>query len=135
VSHSGDLVVVAVTAAGPVGVDVELVGGNPIPHLLTSVCSSMEQAYVLTPKDFFTYWVRKEAILKATGEGMRREMTDVVVTRPDSPPCLLSIEGGETPMCSMTSITVDGYTGAVAVLAPRHIKFSFIDAGVSLLQV
>ena len=135
VSHSGDLVVVATTVAGPVGVDVELVGSAPTPHLLAAVCSSVERAFVGTPQEFFTYWVRKEAVLKATGEGMQREMTDVVVTRPDRPPRLLVIEGAETPTCSMTSITVNGYTGAVAVLAARPVTFTFVDAGATLLDV
>jgi 4'-phosphopantetheinyl transferase len=118
-----------------VGVDVELVGGSPTPHLLTAVCSSVERASVLTPQDFFTYWVRKEAVLKATGEGMRREMTDVMVTRPDRQPRVLFIKGAETPTSSMTSISVDGYAGAVAVLAARPITFTFVDAGASLLDV
>ena len=135
VSHTGDLVVVATTVAGPVGVDVELVGLSPTPPLLAAVCSSVERAFVRTPQDFFTYWVRKEAVLKATGEGLQREMTDVVVARPDRPPRLLFIEGAETPTCSMTSITVDGYRGAVAVLAERPVTFTFVDAGASLLDV
>ena len=88
---------------------------------------------MLTPKDFFTYWVRKEAILKATGEGLRREMTDVIVTPPTSPPSLLSIAGDQNPPCSMAAINVDGYAGAVAVLAPHRIRFTMIAEGVSLL--
>jgi 4'-phosphopantetheinyl transferase len=133
VSHSGDLVVVATTAAGPVGVDVELIEGPPSPGLPTSVCTPEEQGYVRTPRDFFTYWVRKEAVLKATGEGLNREMTDVEVTHPQRPPELLSMRGGPTPPCSMASITADGYTGAVAVLAARRVGFTFVDAAVSAL--
>lgn len=131
VSHSSDLVVVALTAAGPVGVDVELIAHPPSRRLLSLVCTPEEQAFVLTAKDFFTHWVRKEAILKATGDGLRRSMTDVMVTPPDSPPCLLSIMGGPAPRCSMTTLNVDGYTGAVAVLTPHRIRFTVID--VSLL--
>jgi 4'-phosphopantetheinyl transferase len=133
VTHSSDLVVVATTAAGPVGVDVELIGGPPSQRLLSSVCTSDEQAFVLTPKDFFTYWVRKESILKASGEGLRREMTDVMVTPPDSPPTLLSVVDGPTPPCSMEAIKVEGYTGSVAVLAPHRVTFTIIDAAGSLL--
>ncbi len=116
VSHSSDLVVVATTAAGPVGVDVELIGGPPWQRLLSSVCTLEEQACVSTPTDFLTYWVRKEAIVKATGEGLRRELADVMVAPPDSSPSLLSIVGRPTPACAMAAINVDGYTGAVAVL-------------------
>ena len=133
VSHSSDLVVVATTAAGPVGVDVELIGGRPWQRLLSSVCTTEEQACVSTPTDFLTYWVRKEAIVKATGEGLRRELADVKVAPPDSAPSLLSILGRPTPACAMAAINVDGYTGAVAVLGSHRVRFTVIDAGVSLL--
>ncbi|MGI8457717.1 MAG: 4'-phosphopantetheinyl transferase family protein [Propionibacteriaceae bacterium] len=128
VSHSGDLVVVATSADGPVGVDVELIGDPPSPGLQSAVCTPVEQMYVQTPRDFFTYWVRKEAILKATGEGLHGDMTDVRVAPPAEPPSLLSVAGGWTPPCSMSAITVDGYAGAVAVLTPRRVTFSFVDA-------
>jgi 4'-phosphopantetheinyl transferase len=114
-------------------VDVELIEGALSPGLPTSVCTSEEQSHVRTPKDFFTYWVRKEAVLKATGEGLNREMTDVEVTHPQRPPELLSMGGGPAPPCSMASITADGYTGAVAVLATRRVGFTFVDAAASAL--
>jgi len=88
---------------------------------------------MLTAEDFFTHWVRKEAILKATGDGLLREMTDVMVTPPHSPPSLLSVVNGRTPPCSMVAIEVDGYMGAVAVLSSHRIKFTIID-GSSLLR-
>ncbi len=128
VSHSGDLVVVATTAAGPVGVDVERIGGYPSSGMRRSVCTSAEQAFVQTAEDFFTYWVRKEAILKATGAGLRMEMSNVVVTHPHTAPALLSLEGDPAPPCTMASITADGYTGAVAVLAPARITFTLVEA-------
>jgi len=97
VSHSSELVVVAATPAGPVGVDVEKIGGPPSRRLLSSVCTAEEQAFVLTPKDFYTHWVRKEAILKATGDGLRRKMTDLVVTPPNRSPSLVFLDEDSTP--------------------------------------
>ena len=88
VSHSGDVVLVAITAAGRVGVDVEFVETRSHADMLPSVCTKAEQAFVKTPEDFYAYWTRKEAILKATGEGLHRDMTDVVVAPPASPPAL-----------------------------------------------
>src|SRR4051794_7640707 len=124
VSHSSELVVVAATPAGPVGVDVEKIGGPPSRRLLSTVCTAEEQAFVLTPKDFYTLWVRKEAILKATGDGMRRRMTDVLVTPPNRSPSLVFLDEDSTPPCSMAAIDVDGYAGAVAVMAHQPTCFT-----------
>lgn len=128
VSHSGDLVVVATTVSGPVGIDVEQIGAAPSPGLASAVCASTELASVVTPADFFTYWVRKEAYLKATGEGLRRDMTDVVVTPPGTAPALVALAGGSAPSCAMAAVEVDGYAGAVAVLSPVQVRFTFADA-------
>jgi 4'-phosphopantetheinyl transferase len=131
VSHSGDVVVVAVTAAGPVGVDVELVARG-YAEVLPSVCTKAEQSFVRTPGDFYAYWTRKEAVLKATGEGLEREMTDVVVTPPGSAPSLVSLAGVRTLPCCMADVLADGYAGAVAVLTSDPVEFLVIDAGAVL---
>jgi 4'-phosphopantetheinyl transferase len=131
VSHSVDVVAVAVTAAGPVGVDVEKVGPAPSPELLASVCTTAEREFVRSPADFYRYWTKKEAVLKASGQGMARELTDVVVTAPTQPPSLLHLAGARTPRCSMAEVVADGYAGAVAVLATDPVEF-IIDAGTSL---
>lgn len=127
VSHSGDLVVVATTVAGPVGIDVEQIGEAPWHDLASAVCAPGELASVLTPADFFTCWVRKEAYLKATGEGLRRDMTEVVVTPPGSAPALVCLAGGPAPLCSMAEVGADGYAGAVVVLSRERVRFSGVD--------
>lgn len=132
ISHSGDLVVVALTAAGPVGVDVELIHPRSFRGLLPSVCTTSERSLVHTADDFYTYWTRKEAVLKAMGDGFDREMTDVAVAPPRCPPSLHSILGRPTPSCSMSAVQLEGYAGAVAVLAPVAVKFDVVDAGVAV---
>ena len=129
VSHSGDVVLVAITAAGRVGVDVEFVETRSHADMLPSVCTKAEQAFVKTPEDFYAYWTRKEAILKATGEGLHRDMTDVVVAPPASPPALLFLAGVRDPPCFMADLAADGYAGAVAVLTTDPVEFAVIDAG------
>ena len=129
VSHSGDVVLVAITAAGRVGVDVEFVETRSHADMLPSVCTKAEQAFVKTPEDFYAYWTRKEAILKATGEGLHRDMTDVVVAPPASPPSLLFLAGVRDPPCFMADLAADGYAGAVAVLTTDPVEFAVIDAG------
>jgi 4'-phosphopantetheinyl transferase len=69
ISHSADRVVLAV-ADVPVGVDVEKLDRDVVPtRLARRVLLPEEQAAVATPLDFLRAWARKEAVVKATGEG------------------------------------------------------------------
>ena len=77
VSHSGEWVVVAFTKSAPVGIDVEQM--NPsidVMKMAEGVLTDIEIAQVMKlPNEqkiegFLTYWTRKEAVLKATGEGL-----------------------------------------------------------------
>jgi 4'-phosphopantetheinyl transferase len=101
VSHSGDLVGLTVVggpagAAGiaSVGLDVERVtglAGQPVPDIALSPAeharftglSADDQACA-----FLRYWVRKEAVLKATGDGLTVPMSQLTVSAPDQPPRL-----------------------------------------------
>jgi 4'-phosphopantetheinyl transferase len=130
ISHAGDVVAVGLSRAGPVGVDVEVVRREEYESLITSVCTPAEQPFVRNVRDFCVYWTRKESILKATGEGLRRPMTDLVVTPPDVAPALLALGRGDQPSaCCMADVAAgDGYVGAVAVLGAAHVKFAVVDA-------
>ena len=75
VSHSGRYAVAAVSLA-PVGVDVETACPPEWRELLPDVLAAGETA----PSDedgFLALWVRKEAVLKATREGLTRPMSSV----------------------------------------------------------
>jgi 4'-phosphopantetheinyl transferase len=129
VSHSGDIVAVALTAAGPVGVDVEAVRTIDFAAVTDSVCTPAERRFLTGLDDFYAYWTRKEAVLKATGEGLLRPMTDLQVTPPGSAPRLLRLGGDAAPACRMADIPAgDGYQAAVAVLTARPVAFSTRDA-------
>ena len=76
-SHSGSLALIGVTHGRRVGVDVEQI--RPMPNLLDvadRVCTADELSMVkrLPDRDrervFFAIWTRKEALAKATGEGI-----------------------------------------------------------------
>ena len=131
ISHAGDVVAVALTAAGPVGVDIEVVPTGEYESLIASVCTPAEQEFVRGPRDFYAYWTRKEAVLKATGEGLRRPMTDLVVTPPEIAPSLLELgPASSLPTCRMADVPAgDGYVGAVAVLGAGAVEFTMVDAG------
>jgi 4'-phosphopantetheinyl transferase len=129
VSHSGDIVAVAITSAGPVGVDVEAVRSIDVAAVTESVCTPRERNYVHAVTDFYTFWTRKEAVLKATGEGLNRPMTDLDVTPPGSAPVLLRLGAGAPPPCQMSDISVgNGYQASVAVLATGPVTISTLHA-------
>lgn len=82
-SHSGELVGVAVRPAGAVGLDLEQVRSVvDLAALATHVYSPAELARDPAPTHaaFFRTWARKEALLKATGEGLTAPMTAITLT-------------------------------------------------------
>jgi 4'-phosphopantetheinyl transferase len=71
ISHSGATVAVAVSTAGAVGVDVQQVADDSVHDLSPLVLAESEARHVVVAHDFFIYWTRKEALVKATGDGSR----------------------------------------------------------------
>ncbi|MGW0433849.1 4'-phosphopantetheinyl transferase family protein [Micromonospora sp. NPDC003197] len=72
ISHSHGVAVVAVTTAGPVGVDVEQVRDLPSVELAARWFAPQEAAWVARhPDDFLLLWTQKEATGKAYGRGLR----------------------------------------------------------------
>jgi 4'-phosphopantetheinyl transferase len=99
VTHSGDWVGVAF-ARTAVGLDVERIGRARDLDGLARVTLDPAEARVLAgvPEDrraaaFVRYWARKEAVLKATGEGLRTPPAHVTVSAPDDPPRLTAHVG------------------------------------------
>jgi 4'-phosphopantetheinyl transferase len=99
VSHSGNLVGVAFATAPAVGLDVELIAPQRAEGLTQAVLSPAEQADfdrsdpARRGSDFFRYWVRKEAVVKATGEGLRVPLPDLTMSPADQPPRLVEWRG------------------------------------------
>jgi 4'-phosphopantetheinyl transferase len=129
VAHSGDLVAVAV-ARDPVGVDVEQfdgrshpLGGNGDPEALGRlVLSAAEQAALAAipppgrARAFLVAWTRKEAVTKATGDGMRAAFSEVVVAADAGPPRLVAWPYPRDPR-AVTLLDLDAAPGYVAALA------------------
>jgi 4'-phosphopantetheinyl transferase len=78
-THAGALVGVAVRPDGAVGLDVEQVRAlTDLAALAEHVYSPAERARH-TAADFFRIWTRKEALLKATGDGLAAPMSAITL--------------------------------------------------------
>jgi 4'-phosphopantetheinyl transferase len=102
-SHSGGEAILVVSGSGPVGVDIEVVSDE---RDLTGLAEryfareEVERFRSLEPKDrtagFYRCWTRKEAFVKAIGEGLSRPLDSFVVSvGPDEPPAFIRI--GDDP--------------------------------------
>jgi 4'-phosphopantetheinyl transferase len=80
-SRTASAVVTAVSLDGPVGVDVESVAEVAARWEPSLVLADGERAE--TPEEQAAMWCRKEAILKATGTGLRTPMTEIQVAAYD----------------------------------------------------
>jgi 4'-phosphopantetheinyl transferase len=119
ISHSGAAVAVAVSHAGEVGVDVQQVVDDSVQELSPLVLAESEASHVAVARDFFTYWTRKEALVKATGDGVAVPLGAVVVTPPGTPPRLLAYPRPGGLAARLRDLSPEpGYVGAVAVLGP-----------------
>ncbi|ETZ22623.1 4'-phosphopantetheinyl transferase superfamily protein [Pedobacter sp. V48] len=83
VSHSGDQILIAVCKK-PVGIDIEYINRSfNIESLVASVFNSDETSDLNLSKDlslaFYHLWTKKEALLKATGEGLVDDLTQISV--------------------------------------------------------
>ena len=122
ISHAGDWVTVALTDAGPVGVDIEPRAGGPYGWLVHRMAGSEEASAIRGDDDALVVWTRKEAVLKATGEGLATPLQEVVVAPPSEGAALLRHERRPGLSCQLTDMNLaDGYTGAVAVLTPTDV--------------
>jgi 4'-phosphopantetheinyl transferase len=144
ISHSGDLIALAVTrneagARRAVGVDVEqisaaIAGEAPVDIALSpaEVVEFGQLSITARPMAFFRYWVRKEAVLKATGDGLRVPMTQLTLSGPDQPPRLIAWQGRPGFSGSVTIHDLEvkpGYAAALAIIG-RDAVVSCHDAAV-----
>lgn len=128
-SHSDAYAVIALTSDAEVGVDLEHVREiEDCDRLAATVFSVRERAELeaLPPADrlrgFFAGWTRKEAYIKATGDGLQQPLADFDVRlAPDRPPRLLRVKHrpAEVSRWSMWAWEpVPGYLAALCVETP-----------------
>ena len=123
ISHSGDFIVYGVSRDRPIGVDIEQI--RPLPDAVKLAERFFCQAEWEKIKDlpsfstsraFFTAWTRKEAFLKATGEGIAGLKDVEVSLLPDEPAQIYRIGGKVAVGWKLWPIDLEeGYVGAVVV--------------------
>jgi len=124
-SHSGDRCVIAVSAEGPIGIDVEEI--REVPELAGIVRSRFapgEAAEILALSGgqrlhaFYRCWTRKEAYLKATGVGIGGDSLQRVEVSTGSVAVLRAAPGAVAGEWSL--LDLDLGEGFVSALATRH---------------
>jgi 4'-phosphopantetheinyl transferase len=101
VSHSGSIALIAVGSGQRIGVDIERIRSDADTGALAERFFSVRERAGLRAlpdhlrvEGFFACWTRKEAFLKATGDGLSFPLADFSVsTNPDVPPQLEEIRG------------------------------------------
>lgn len=118
-SRTEDGVLVAVSDAGPVGVDVERLDA-PGWHELDPVLLHPAE-HPADSRDRAVTWVRKESVLKATGHGLQQPPDTVRVSDPGLPARLLEWKGPEKPATTwMYDVPVGArHVACLATLSPR----------------
>jgi 4'-phosphopantetheinyl transferase len=125
VAHCPDLVVVALTDAGPVGVDAEVAGAAGFDRFDDVALHTLERAG--NQVDRTRLWVRKESVLKATGHGLMLDPRNLRVTPAHEEPRLVAWEGGGRPKEPVWMYDVDAdetHLMSVSVVAERRPKLT-----------
>jgi 4'-phosphopantetheinyl transferase len=136
-SHSRELVLLAVTRGSAIGVDVEFIEPKVInervaeqffsPYEVATLKALPAELQVL---GFFNCWTRKEAFIKAKGEGLSMPLDQFDVSlQPGQPARLLAVRPNARGLDRWSLLDLrlrDGYVGAVAV-EKAHCQWKHYD--------
>ena len=138
-SHSGKLALIALTLDCELGVDVEHFRPSPDLEQLAArfFCADETADLMSLPPPqreaaFFRCWTRKEAYIKAIGDGLSAPLDAFAVTlRPDEPARLLHLNGDPEPARAWTMHDLQPGTGYAAAMAYRDAArtVSLLDGG------
>jgi 4'-phosphopantetheinyl transferase len=128
VSHSASRAVFAIADGAQVGVDVEVLDSKPSDELVArqffsapEVGEFLSLPLATRPRAFLTTWTRKEAYIKARGEGLSLPLQDFDVTLlPGVPPELRRTAWSDTEPSEWRLYDISGAcAGCIAALAVR----------------
>ena len=115
-SSSNDYGIVAFSLDGAVGVDIEhhnsILISDDFALYTDSETAALRQAKE-TPELFFRIWARKEACVKATGQGIRYQLRDLDVLPYNSDSCIVH---APNPILIRDLIGPEGYSCALAIV-------------------
>ena len=129
VSHSEDVAVYGFAADREVGVDVEAVRELPDADEIAARCFSVREyeAYLALaahdrPLGFFSCWTRKEAFIKAIGDGLSQSLERFDVSlAPGEPAKILRVGGRAGEHCGwrlQAFAPAPGFVAAIVIEAP-----------------
>jgi 4'-phosphopantetheinyl transferase len=131
-SHSGALALYAFNADTEIGVDVELSRGDFAQERIAERFFSQKEVHVLRslperqqPLAFMTCWTRKEAFIKARGDGLSLPLASFDVSlAPDAPAALLHTAWSPAEpagwwLCDLSDAS-RGYVAAMAMRSDRR---------------
>jgi 4'-phosphopantetheinyl transferase len=120
-SHSGDVGVVALTRAAPVGVDVERIRAMDDLDGMARISFSSDERHNLQglsgadkQEAFFRCWTRKEAYVKATGDGLGMPLDSFDVDLGDRP-APIRVASRRSVWFTLPLALGDGIAGAIAI--------------------
>jgi 4'-phosphopantetheinyl transferase len=139
ISHSGDIVLLAFAREYDIGVDIERI--RPLPDmddLVQRFFSSAERSQIGSlPREqreraFFACWTRKEAYLKALGNGLSTRLDTFCVTLTPTESARLVHINGEIHAAQAWTLQeltlMSDYAAAIAYRqAPRALRFRSLD--------
>jgi len=119
-----------------IGVDVEHI--QELPNMTTmartNFSKSEQETLFSLPKSqqrlaFFTCWTRKEAYIKAVGDGFALPLRSFDVTfLPDDPPCILRAIGDDPQNWQLYDVSRDdAYVGAVCIQSKERDNLRLLD--------
>jgi len=141
VSHSGEIILVAFTVNALVGVDVEWIRpfiSYDTTHIIEGILTEKEAVHLSNLpkkerlKGILSYWTRKEAVLKATGEGLNTSPQKVEVSGPYQKPVLKKFEGHQDLLSQcvlMDFFLHPEYQASLAIFSHLPINLLLYDAG------
>jgi 4'-phosphopantetheinyl transferase len=132
VSHSGELALIACSPYGDLGVDIEemrlLVDADEMAAQFFSereVATLRSLPAVSHNEAFFRCWTRKEAYVKAVGDGLSRPLDafDVTFAPGDAPALRIDGDDNETRHWALYALDVPrGYAGALVTDGVRRVS-------------
>ncbi|KQP16670.1 4'-phosphopantetheinyl transferase superfamily protein [Methylobacterium sp. Leaf93] len=123
-SHSGSRALIGLSSSAEIGVDVEEI--RPMPDLLRIARAHFAPREIaaletLPPRDliaaFFACWTRKEAVAKATGQGLSLRLDGFAVSVTPGTATMLTMPEGTHAWSLHALATAPGHAAAVAVMA------------------